>query len=90
MSSTNKTKPLFPDIENIYSAAERLAGVATHTPLMHNLNLSEKYEANIADDGQFPNHTDKDIWMSGFKAAIDAFAKNQIIVHHINNATTLH
>lgn len=47
MSSTNKTKPLFPDIENIYSAAERLAGVATHTPLMHNLNLSEKYEANI-------------------------------------------
>lgn len=52
MSSTNKTKhlggtPHFPDIENIYSAAERLAGVATHTPLMHNLNLSEKYEANI-------------------------------------------
>lgn len=47
MSSTNKTKPLFPDIENIYSAAERLAGVAAHTPLMHNLNLSEKYEANI-------------------------------------------
>ncbi len=36
-----------PDIDNIYLAAERLAGVATHTPLMHNLNLSERYGANI-------------------------------------------
>lgn len=35
------------DIENIYSAAGRLRGVATHTPLMHNINLSEKYGANI-------------------------------------------
>jgi threonine dehydratase len=35
------------DIENIYSAAERLRGVITHTPLMRNINLSERYEANI-------------------------------------------
>ena len=50
MASTN-TKPkseiVFPDLDNIYLAAERLEGVATHTPLMHNLNLSERYEANI-------------------------------------------
>lgn len=35
------------DIENIYAAAERLRGVITHTPLMRNINLSERYEANI-------------------------------------------
>lgn len=50
MSSTNtKTKSdfIFPDLDNIYLAAERLQGVAVHTPLMHNLNLSERYGANI-------------------------------------------
>ncbi|MFN3489971.1 MAG: threonine ammonia-lyase [Emticicia sp.] len=50
MASTNtKTKAdfIFPDLDNIYLAAERLQGVAVHTPLMHNLNLSERYEANI-------------------------------------------
>lgn len=36
-----------PDIDNIYLASERLAGVATHTPLMYNSNLSERYGANI-------------------------------------------
>lgn len=35
------------DIENIYSAAETLREVITHTPLMRNINLSEKYGANI-------------------------------------------
>lgn len=45
---TSSTKTLqLPDIDNIYLAAERLAGVASHTPLMHNLNLSERYSANI-------------------------------------------
>lgn len=50
MTSTNnkiKQETVFPDLDNIYLAAERLAGIATHTPLMHNLNLSERYEANI-------------------------------------------
>lgn len=50
MTSTNtKTKSDFilPDLDNIYLAAERLQGVAVHTPLMHNLNLSERYGANI-------------------------------------------
>lgn len=42
-----KQEIIFPDLDNIYLAAERLSGVATHTPLMHNLNLSEQYGANI-------------------------------------------
>ena len=50
MPSTNtptKQETVFPDLDNIYSAAERLEGIAAHTPLMHNLNLSERYGANI-------------------------------------------
>lgn len=49
ISTNNKTKSDFglPDLDNIYLAAERLQGVAVHTPLMYNLNLSERYEANI-------------------------------------------
>ncbi len=38
---------LIPDLDNIYLAANRLRGVATHTPLQENPNLSERYEANI-------------------------------------------
>lgn len=37
----------FPDLDNIYLAAERLRGVATHTPLQENINLSDRYGANI-------------------------------------------
>ncbi|WP_128547464.1 threonine ammonia-lyase [Larkinella soli] len=37
----------FPEVDNIYLAADRLRGVATHTPLQENLNLSDKYSANI-------------------------------------------
>ncbi|MEZ0540633.1 threonine ammonia-lyase [Fibrella arboris] len=36
-----------PDLDNIYLAAERLRGVASHTPLQENLNLSERYGATI-------------------------------------------
>lgn len=43
MSSTNQAI----DVENIYSAAERLQDVITHTPLMYNLNYSERYGASI-------------------------------------------
>ena len=38
---------VFPDLDNIYLAAERLRGVATHTPLQENLNLSDRYGATI-------------------------------------------
>ncbi|WP_080238181.1 threonine ammonia-lyase [Spirosoma rigui] len=37
----------FPDLDNIYLAAERLRGVAAHTPLQENINLSDRYGANI-------------------------------------------
>jgi threonine dehydratase len=37
----------FPSLESIYDAAECLRGVASHTPLMENLILSERYQANI-------------------------------------------
>ncbi len=38
---------LFPDLDNIYRAAERLRDVAVHTPLQENINLSDRYGANI-------------------------------------------
>jgi threonine dehydratase len=37
----------YPTLDNIFLAAERLRTIATHTPLMHNLHLSELYGANI-------------------------------------------
>ena len=44
-SETKQT--VFPNLDDIYKAAERLKKVAIHTPLQQNLNLSECYEANI-------------------------------------------
>ena len=40
-------KKTFPTVDNIFQAAERLRKVAIHTPLQPNLNLSDRYEANI-------------------------------------------
>ncbi|QJW91954.1 threonine ammonia-lyase [Spirosoma taeanense] len=40
-------KIVFPDLDNIYLAADRLRGVAVHTPLQENINLSDRYGANI-------------------------------------------
>lgn len=37
----------FPEVDNIYLAAERLRGVVTHTPLQENINLSDRYNANV-------------------------------------------
>ncbi|WP_020596243.1 threonine ammonia-lyase [Spirosoma panaciterrae] len=37
----------FPDLDTIYLAAKRLQGVAVHTPLQENVNLSDRYGANI-------------------------------------------
>ncbi|WKN31129.1 threonine ammonia-lyase [Porifericola rhodea] len=39
-------KKMIP-VENIINAAQRIKGVAYHTPFMHNINLSDQYEANI-------------------------------------------
>ncbi|MCU0470704.1 MAG: pyridoxal-phosphate dependent enzyme, partial [Arcicella sp.] len=45
---SNKTKTIIaPTLESIYEAAEKLRGIAVHTPLMENLILSERYGANI-------------------------------------------
>ncbi|MCD9186624.1 MAG: threonine ammonia-lyase IlvA [Pyrinomonadaceae bacterium] len=37
----------FPNLDNIFQAAGRLRKVAIHTPLQPNLNLSERFDANI-------------------------------------------
>lgn len=37
----------FPTFDNILQAAERIRKVVKHTDLEHNLNFSERYEANI-------------------------------------------
>lgn len=42
---TNKQSLI--SVENIYKAKVRLKGVITHTPLMHNYNLSEIYGCNL-------------------------------------------
>jgi len=45
---TNDQPPItIPDLDNIYLAAERLRSVITHTPLQENINLSDRYGANI-------------------------------------------
>ena len=46
MKSETK-QSVFPNLDDIYKAAERLKKVVIHTPLQQNLNLSERYEANI-------------------------------------------
>ncbi len=40
-------KTTFPDLDNIYLAAERLRGVASHTALQESINLSDRYGATI-------------------------------------------
>lgn len=40
-------KITFPDLDAIYLAADRLRGVAVHTPLQENINLSDRYGATI-------------------------------------------
>ncbi len=49
MSTVAEAEPktILPEIDGIYLASERLRGVATHTPLQENINLSDRYGANI-------------------------------------------
>lgn len=35
--------------------------------------LIEKYWDMVGDDKLFPNHTDKDVWINGFLAGLEAF-----------------
>ncbi len=39
-------KKMIP-VENIINAAQRIKGVVYHTPFMYNINLSDRYKANI-------------------------------------------
>lgn len=36
--------------------------------------MEKEFDKNVGDEGLFPNHTDKDIWMSGFEAGYGYFA----------------
>lgn len=40
-------KVIFPNVDGISQAAERLRKIVAHTPLQLNLNLSERYGANV-------------------------------------------
>ena len=42
-----KFKYYKPEVQNIQEASQRLKPVILHTPLMHNINLSEEYKAEI-------------------------------------------
>ncbi|MBS1795432.1 MAG: threonine ammonia-lyase IlvA [Acidobacteria bacterium] len=44
---SEKEPPKMPGVDQIFQAAERLRKVAIHTPLQPNLNLSERYGANV-------------------------------------------
>ncbi len=47
MKDTINTARKLLAVENIINAAQRIKGVAYHTPFMHNINLSDHYQANI-------------------------------------------
>ncbi len=47
MKETVDSPTLFPQLDDIFLAAERLRKVVTHTPLSQNLNLSAKFGANV-------------------------------------------
>jgi len=49
MTRPDNVKTPFPSIttENILKARIRLKDVAVHTPLLHNMSLSEEYDANL-------------------------------------------
>lgn len=40
-------------------------------------SIAEKEFQNVGDEGLFPNHTDKDIWISGFVAAVNYIKTKQ-------------
>lgn len=33
---------------------------------------------NVGDDGLFPNHTDKDIWVAGFKGGVSWYSEQKV------------
>lgn len=39
------------------------------------LIMEQEFNSNVGDEGLFPNHTDKDIWMAGFEAGYQYISK---------------
>jgi hypothetical protein len=39
--------------------------------------MEKEFIENVGDDGLFPNHTDKDIWMTGFEVGYKYYMKSQ-------------
>jgi hypothetical protein len=46
-------------------------GAYEHTDQYTWEKIAEEQFKRVGDEGLFPNHTDKDIWMSGFVAAME-------------------
>ena len=47
MKEGEKNKPIFPDIKSIYAAKRNINQIINPTPLLQNLSLSDKFQANI-------------------------------------------
>lgn len=52
--------------------------VEKRTEQMLHIIANEEFN-NVGDDGLFPNYSDKDIWIAGFKAGFTYSNKNRII-----------
>ncbi len=52
--------------------------IEERTEQMLEIVANEEFK-NVGDDGLFPNHTDKDIWIAGFKAGFKFSNKNRVI-----------
>lgn len=46
----------------------------------------ESFEKNVGDDKLFPNHTDKDIWFSGYTQCQKDMADKKYTEKDMNNA----
>ena len=72
-------KAVFDTIEES-GCTDRWFELITVYPMNHKTQAqcnkaAETEFANVGDEGLFPNHSDKDIWISGFESAIDYMFK---------------
>lgn len=50
------------------------------------MTAEESFEKNVGDDKLFPNHTDKDIWFSGYTQCQKDMADKKYTEKDMNNA----
>ena len=50
------------------------------------MTAEESFEKNVGDDKLFPNHTDKDIWFSGYTQCQKDMADKKYTEEDIKNA----